>query len=288
MMPQPDTFSSAATIASLLREASVRLPGADARREVERLLEHVLEVERAWLFTHPEHQVAADALVRFARLLDRRIAGEPLAYLVGQVGFWTLDLHVTPATLVPRPETELLVEVALAHLPPDTALRVVDLGTGSGAIALALARERPKATLVATDASPDALAVASANAVRNALTQVVFRQGSWFDPLRGERFHLIVSNPPYVADGDPHLQQGDLRHEPALALSCGSDGLNAIRHIVRHAPEYLEPDGWLVMEHGLTQGAAVRDLLRDAGFVDVSTRHDLEARERVTLGRKSS
>lgn len=288
MMPQPEPFSPDSTIASLIREASAQLPGADARREVELLLEHVLEVERAWLFTHPEQRIAADALARFGLLLGRRIAGEPLAYLVGHVGFWTLDLLVTPATLVPRPETELLVEVALEYLPPNTALRVADLGTGSGAIALALASERPHAAVLATDASVDALAVASANALRNGLSHVVFREGSWFEPLRGERFHLIVSNPPYVAEGDPHLEQGDLRHEPGLALSCGSDGLNAIRHIARHAPEYLEPDGWLVMEHGLTQGAAVRDLLRDAGFVDVSTRHDLEARERVTLGRKSS
>ena len=288
MMPQPKPFSLNSTIASLIREGSAQLSGRDARREIELLLEHVLEVDRAWLFSYPEHPVVSEALERFTALLARRIAGEPIAYLLGHVGFWTLDLQVTAATLVPRPETELLVEVALEYLPLTTALRVVDLGTGSGAIALALASERPGAVVTATDASADALAVASGNARRNALTNVFFREGSWFEPLRGERFHLIASNPPYVAENDPHLGQGDLRYEPALALSCGIDGLSAIRHIARHAPLHLEVGGWLLMEHGFDQGEAVRGVMREAGFEDVATRHDLEGRDRVTLGKRSS
>ena len=288
MMPQPEPFSLDSTIASLIREASAQLFGPDARRASALWIEHVLEVDRAWLFSHPEHPVGSEGLERFSALLARRIAGEPIAYLVGHVGFWTLDLQVTAATLVPRTETELLVEVALEYLPPTSALRIADLGTGSGAIALALASERPDAVVTATDASADALAVASGNARRNGFANVVFREGSWFEPLRGQRFHLIASNPPYVADNDPHLEQGDLRYEPALALSCGIDGLNAIRHIAQHAPLYLEAGGWLLMEHGFDQGEAVRSLMRAAGFEDVSSRHDLEGRDRVTLGHRPS
>lgn len=271
-------------IAELLREAVAGQP-AEARFDAETLLGHVLGRDRAWLFAHASDPVEPAAAERFAGLWGRRGAGEPVAYLTGRRGFWTLDLAVTPATLVPRPETELLVELALARLPMDAPARVADLGTGSGAIALAIASERPRARVVATDASADALAVAGINAVENGLAHVGFRHGSWFAPLAGEVFDLIASNPPYIAEGDPHLVEGSLPHEPAAALSSGRDGLDAIREIVANAPAHLSAGGWLLLEHGLGQGAVVRELLLAAGFVDIATESDLEGRDRVTSGR---
>ena len=208
-----------------------------------------------------------------------------MAYLTGAQGFWTLDLAVTPATLIPRPETELLVELALARIPRDAATRIADLGTGSGAIALAIAKERPRAAVVATDASGAALDVARANANRNGIANVEFRHGDWLAPLEGEMFDLVASNPPYIAVGDPHLDAGDLRFEPPAALSSGTDGLDAIRRIVGDTPTHLHGDGWLLLEHGWDQGDAVRELLSAAGFVDVATERDLEGRDRVSLGR---
>ena len=228
----------------------------------------------------------AEAVEHFSQLLARRQAGEPVAYMTGTQGFWTLDLEVSTATLIPRPETELLVELALARIPVDAASRMADLGTGSGAIALAIARERPRATVVATDASEAALAVARGNALRNRIGNIEFRHGDWFAPLAGESFDLIASNPPYIAEGDPHLDEGDLRFEPPSALSSGADGLDAIRRIVRDAPAHLHADGWLLLEHGWEQGAAVCALLVEAGFAAVETARDLEGRDRVTFGRR--
>ena len=268
-----------------LRAAAARLPGPDARHEAEQLLLHVLGRDRAWLFAHGDDPLPASGAATLDAWLARRASGEPLAYLLGRRGFWTLDLQVSPATLIPRPETERLVELALERLPDDRPLRVADLGTGSGAIALALASERPLAQVVATDLSGDALQVAQANAETNRIANVAFRQGSWLAPLAGQRFDLIASNPPYIADGDPHLMQGDLRYEPPAALSSGADGLDAIREIVAKAPAYLLPGGWLLLEHGWDQGEAIRALLLAAGFVDVATETDLEQRDRVTLGR---
>ena len=270
------------TAARLLARARDLIDPADAAL----LLAHALGKPRSWLFAHADDVLGEADLARFDGLLARRVAGEPVAYLTGARGFWTLDLAVTPATLIPRPETELLVELALARLPVDAPLRVADLGTGSGAIALSLAKERPRARVVATDASPEALEVARGNTVRNGIGNVAFRLGSWLQPLDGECFALIASNPPYIADGDPHLSQGDLRFEPAMALSCGPDGLDAIRIIVRDAPACLHSGGWLLLEHGWDQGEAVRALLVEAGFVDVGTERDLEGRDRVTLGRR--
>lgn len=284
-MPQTDAFPLPATLASLVRHAAACLPGEEARREAEMLLEHVLGRDRAWLFAHADDVPDAEAVARFSGLLARRAQGEPLAYLIGHAGFWTLDLLVSPATLIPRPETELLVETALERLPADAPLHIADLGTGSGAIALALASERLRAQVMATDASTAALEVARQNAARNRLANVAFREGDWFTPLRGERFHLIASNPPYIADADPHLSCGDLRFEPPTALSSGSDGLDAIRHLTAHAPHHLLPGGWLLLEHGYDQGEAVRELLCAAGFTDVETRQDLEQRDRISLGR---
>ena len=272
-------------VAELLREAAARLPGEDARHEAEQLLLHVLGVERAWLFAHATDAVDQDARQRFELLVTRRAEGHPLAYLVGRRGFWTLDLQVNTATLIPRPETELLVEQALARLPDDDMVRVADMGTGSGAVALSIASERPLATVMATDVLGPALAVAVKNAQAHGLENVWFRRGHWFVALGADRFDMIVSNPPYIAAGDPHLAQGDLRFEPPPALASGADGLDAIREIVAGAPEHLVPGGWLLLEHGWDQGETIRALLEQAGFVDAQTVQDLEQRDRVTLGR---
>ena len=269
------------TVAILLRQVGSRIDPADASH----LLLHVLERSPAWLLAHGDAVVPPAEAARFAGLVERRAAGEPVAYLTGTRGFWTLDLAVTLATLVPRPETELLVELALARIPADAEARIADLGTGSGAIALAIAKERPRARIVATDASAEALEVARMNAQRNDIGNAEFRHGDWFVPLHGEIFDLIASNPPYIALGDPHLDEGDLRFEPPSALSSGADGLDAIRIIVRDAPAHLREGGWLLLEHGWEQGEAVRALLHDAGFVDIATERDLEQRDRVTLGR---
>lgn len=266
---------------ALLRDAGMRIGPVDAQW----LLVHALGQSRTWLYAHGD-DIADPALIqRFEALVVRRAAGEPVAYLTGRRGFWTFDLAVTPSTLIPRPETELLVELALARLPDGRMLRIADLGTGSGAIALALAHERLLARVDATDASDAALAVARGNAEALGIDNVQFHCGDWLAPLSGERFDLIASNPPYIASDDPHLGEGDLRHEPATALASGIDGLDAIRVIVRGAPLQLVAGGWLLLEHGLEQGAAVRDLLHDAGMVDVASERDLEGRDRVTLGR---
>lgn len=267
-------------VADLLRAA-----GDVAPADAEILLAHVLGRSRTWLYAHADAETCANARQRFEELLARRRAGEPIAYLTGSRGFWRFDLRVTADTLVPRPETERLVELALERLPEDRMLRIADMGTGSGAIALALALERPRALVVATDASEGALAVASDNARALGLGNVAFRRGSWFAPLSGERFDLVASNPPYIALGDPHLDEGDLRFEPPAALSSGADGLDAIREIAAGAPSHLVPGGWLLVEHGWEQGGAVRALFEAAGLADVATHLDLEQRDRVTLGR---
>jgi release factor glutamine methyltransferase len=266
-------------VATLLRGAAARVDPVDAAL----LVAHALGRTRSWLYAHGDDPVDEAAREACERLVARRAAGEPVAYITGHRGFWRFDLRVTPDTLVPRPETELLVELALERLPEGKPLRIADLGTGSGAIALALAHERPAARVVAVDASAAALEVARGNARALGIGNVEFREGDWLQPLAGETFDLIASNPPYIAVGDPHLD--DLRHEPALALSSGADGLDAIRTIVRDAPPRLVAGGWLLLEHGLDQGAAVRALLSAAGYADVSTARDLEQRDRVTLGR---
>lgn len=274
--------SQAPTPKTLLGEANGRLPRGDA----EPLLLHALQQDRAWLFAHGDDPVDPAKAEAYRALLGRRLAGEPVAYLTGHRGFWTLDLETTPETLIPRPETELLVELALERLPVDEPVRVADLGTGTGAIALAIASERPLAAVVATDVAKATLAVAVRNAQANGVGNVWFRRGDWCQALGRDRFDLVASNPPYIAEGDRHLSEGDLRHEPARALSSGADGLDAIRTIVATAPDHLVPGGWLLLEHGYDQGAAVRALLEQAGFVEVATAQDLEQRDRVSLGRR--
>jgi release factor glutamine methyltransferase len=255
------------------------------RIDAEWLLLHVLGEPRSWLIAHADDALDATSAAAFAALVERRAAGEPVAYLTGQRGFWSLQLEVTPDTLIPRPETELLVELALARVPAGGVCQVADLGTGSGAIALAIAHERPRAQVVATDASEAALVVAQRNAQRLGIANIAFLPGDWLVPLAGQRFAVIVSNPPYIEAADPHLEQGDLRFEPAAALASGADGLDAIRRIVVDARDHLESGGWLLLEHGWKQGAAVRGLLQAAGYGEVFTAPDLERRDRVTGGR---
>lgn len=271
-----------ARIDATLQAARSRFEPGDA----DLLLAHVLGRPRGWLYAHGDNELDPDAALRFDVLLQRRSQGEPVAYLTGTRGFWRFDLQVSTATLIPRPETEVLVEQALQRMPGDRPLRLADLGTGSGAIALALAHERPLAQVVATDVSADALAVAAANAHALNLGNIAFRHGDWCAPLGGETFDLIASNPPYIADSDVHLGEGDLRFEPRCALAAGVDGLDAILRIVRAAPAHLRPGGWLLLEHGWEQGAGVRALLANAGLGEVDTVTDLEARDRVTLGRR--
>ncbi len=275
---------------SLLRAAREMLATDSAALEAEVLLGEVLQRPRSWLYAHDRDTVTPGRQQRFFDLLRRRAEGEPLAYLLGQREFWSLTLQVSPDTLIPRPDTERLVELALQHMPPEhmppeRPLQVVDLGTGSGAIALALAHERPQAHVLAVDRSLAALQIAQVNAQHLGLQRVGFVQSDWSEALGDASCDLIVSNPPYLRLEDPHLQQGDLRYEPSVALLAGADGLDAIRHIVSTAPACLHPGGWLLLEHGFEQGAAVRQLLHDRGLSEVTTELDIEHRERVSLGR---
>lgn len=251
--------------------------------DAELLVAHVLGVGRSALAAHPERALNRGQQEMLGRLTLRRLAGEPLAYLTGRREFWSLDLQVTADVLVPRPETELAVELALAALAGAPRPAVLDLGTGSGAIALAVARERPDAAVTATDESAAALAVAAGNAARLGIGNVRFRCGAWFAPVAGERFDLVVSNPPYLGAGDPALAA--LAHEPRAALVAGPTGLEALDRIAAEAPAALRPGGALVLEHGADQGAAVRALMARAGFTGVVTRRDLAGRERATQGR---
>lgn len=260
---------------------ALSLDVAESKLEVRVLLGHALGVNRAWLIAHERDPLSAAPLEKYEVLLTRRLKGEPVAYLLGEKEFFGRVFRVTPDVLVPRPETELLVELALERLPPFG--RALDLGTGSGCIAVTLALERPGCGILAVDQSPAALAVAMQNAVHLG-AKLGFYEGSWYRALpdAAEKFDLIVSNPPYVAEGDPHLAA--LTHEPAEALASGTDGLDDIRFIVRQAPAWLKPGGWLLFEHGWDQGGACRALVEAAGFAAVETRADLAGIGRVTLG----
>lgn len=273
------------TIDEALRQARARLEGASASPslDAELLLAEVLGLSRGALRARDHEPCAPAGLQRFLALVERRAGGEPLAYLTGRRGFRDLELEVTPDVLVPRPETELLVELALERMTGRAAPGVLDLGTGSGAIALAIAAERRDADVVAVDASAAALAVARRNAVRANIGNVRFVAGHWLEPVAGE-FDVIVSNPPYVAAGDPHLPA--LVHEPRSALVPGATGLEAIEEIVREAPSHLVAGGWLIVEHGADQGRAVRELCRQAGLDEVATFRDLAGLERATCGRR--
>ena len=248
------------------------------------LLAHALQRDRAWLAAHNDDALTREQAEKFFELAKRRREGEPVAYLTGVREFWGLPLVVTRDVLIPRPETETLVEQALVRLPRENAPGVLDLGTGSGAVALALASERPHAHIVATDVSPAALAVARANAQRLALTNVEFVESDWYAQLPALTFAMIVSNPPYVFAGDSHLTEGDLRFEPAVALTSG-DGLSSLRAIIGGAPARLIQGGSVLVEHGFDQADAVRTLLREAGFIDLVAARDLAGHWRVAGGR---
>lgn len=262
--------------------------GESPRADADVLLCHLLDCRRSYLMTWPERELDAAQQATLQRWLARRLNGEPIAHLVGEREFWSLPLKVSPATLIPRPDTEVLVEQALTRIPQGPCA-VLDLGTGTGAIALALKSERPEVDVWAVDRMADAAALARENSAALGLP-IEVRDGSWFEPL-GEpdrdntpRFAVIVSNPPYIDGADPHLEQGDVRFEPRSALVADDAGLADIRHIVAHAPAYLLPDGWLLLEHGWDQGEAVRQLLRDGGYREVATVRDYGDNDRVTLG----
>ncbi|HEX7813022.1 MAG TPA: peptide chain release factor N(5)-glutamine methyltransferase [Burkholderiales bacterium] len=276
------------TIGKLLddgvRALSVRAGVEEARREVQVLLGHSLGVSRAWLTAHRDDSADAGIATRFRMLLKQRTVGQPVAYLTGRREFYGREFRVTPDVLIPRPDTETLVDAALGKLPKDAQRSVLDLGTGSGCIGVTLALERPAARVAAVEMSPSALRIAQENADTLG-ARIEFLQGTWLTPLTGRFFDLIVANPPYIAAGDPHLQRGDLRFEPAMALAAGEDGLVEIRRIVGDAPGYLNPGGWLLFEHGFDQADACRDLLRDTGFGDLTSLADLAGIPRVAGGR---
>ena len=274
------------TLSALLTEAAARLKDASdsPRLDAELLLAHAIGRERSYLHAHPESRPDPPEMQEFERLVTARGRGEPIAYLTSKREFWSLPLTVTPSTLIPRPETELLVELALERIPMGADFEILDLGTGSGALALALAKERPHSHVTATDQSPDALRVAISNAVRLGLNNVEFLEGDWFAPCGERRFQIIASNPPYVRDDDPHLTAGDVRFEPRTALAGGTDGLRDLRHIIGTSPAHLEMGGVLLLEHGQDQGEAVRTLLQAVGLTRIRTWHDMSGHERVSGG----
>lgn len=275
------------TVSEALRQAAVELAAASPtpRLDAEVLLMHVCGFARSGLMTRRGHTLSAQQQELLGQLLARRLRGEPIAYLTGRREFWSMTLEVTPATLIPRPETELLVEKALARIPPEAAWTVADVGTGGGAVALAIAHERPRCRVLAGDASAAALEVARRNAALHAIANVRFLHGDWLEPFADARLDLIVGNPPYVRADDPHLLEGDVRFEPRRALVGGLDGLDAIRAIARQARAYLKPGGWLLFEHGFDQAAAVADILRAAGYREIACHKDLAGRDRVTACR---
>ncbi len=272
-------------ISELLEAVTARLAGVSEspRLDAEILLGRAIDMPRSYLFAHPEDVPDDAAIERFEGTVSRRMAGEPMAYIMGIREFWSMELMVTPATLVPRPETEILVDRALGHIPRRAEYRVLDLGTGSGAIALAIARERPICNVVAVDLSQDALAVAVQNARHLDLGNVEFRHGDWTDPVRSETFDLVVSNPPYVADEDPAL--GALRHEPASALAAGADGLDAIRVLAERCLDVTASGAPLLLEHGADQEALVRGILAAHEWVDIECHKDYAGLPRVTAAR---
>ena len=264
--------------------ASSSASSGEALIEARLLLQQALGVNHAWLVAHMDDELTDAQSESFQQLLSRRLAGEPVAYILGMREFYGLPLKTTPATLIPRPDTETLVEAALAKLPQDKALKVLDLGTGTGAVALAIAQNRPNAQVTAVDFSEEALSVAQENAQNLGLARVRLMQSDWFSGLQGENFDVIVSNPPYIAENDAHLKQGDLRFEPITALASGEDGLDDIRRIIQEAPNYLNPNGWLMLEHGYDQAEKVAELLNQHGFSQINHAPDLAGIQRVTFG----
>lgn len=278
------------TIAQTLSLGHARLhqtPGltpSEAYLEATILLGQALGKTRTYLIAHGPDPMPPPAMAQYEALLERRLAGEPIAYILGEREFYGLPLRVTPDVLIPRPDTELLVELALSRIPPDSPADILDLGTGSGAVALAIASQRTRSMVTAVDRSPAALAVARGNAQRLELGNTRFLLGEWFAPIGVKKFDIIVGNPPYIAADDPHLRHGDLRFEPPEALASGPDGLDDIRAIIAGASAHLNPGGWLLLEHGYDQDAACRALLTAHGFSRVASHPDLAGIQRVTAG----
>lgn len=276
------------TVSAVLQRSAELQPASDsALLDTELLLCHCLNVDRTWLKTWPDHQLQDAQIAEFDQLFSRRLRGEPVAFIVGSQGFWTLDLCVSPHTLIPRPETELIVEQALQLALP-AASQVLDLGTGTGAIALALATERPEWQIIGVDVQPQAVELAEHNRRLHRLHNVSILQSDWFSALASAqpstKFDLIVSNPPYIEAEDSHLLAGDVRFEPASALVAGVDGLDDLRLIIGQSSGFLQQAGWLLVEHGYNQGALVRDLFVAAGFQSVNTYADYNQLDRITLG----
>jgi len=281
VVSEREDLSAPVTIGNLLQSANGMIDRTDARW----LLQSVLNSNVAFLIAHAGQSLDADQVARFQQLLARRMAGEPVAYLTGERGFYDLIFEVTPDVLIPRPETELLVELALSKISPVRQCRILDLGTGSGAIAVTLAKHRPDSRVTAVDLSPGALAVAKRNAKKHDARNINFIEANWFSGFSGEKFDVIVANPPYIAEGDSHLQEGDLRFEPLGALVAQNNGLSCITSIIAQASGYLEPSGWLMLEHGYDQADACRELLETAGFTHLFTQPDFAGVDRVTGGR---
>jgi len=276
------------TIAQALTKTQQQLANSDtARLDAELLLAHVIGRDRVYLFTWPERELASVQETCLAQLAGRRIQGEPIAYIVGKKEFWSLTLDVNSTTLIPRPETELLVELALQKLPAD-GCKIIDLGTGTGAIALALAKERPQWQVIASDETAQIVELAKANACALGLEKITFVVSDWFDNLVEKDFDLVISNPPYVDADDVHLSQGDVRFEPKSALVAAKQGLFDIETIIANAKGYLKPQGWLMLEHGYNQGESVRNIFADNSYVHIETCCDLAGHERVTIGRYMS
>ncbi|WP_298612565.1 peptide chain release factor N(5)-glutamine methyltransferase [uncultured Thiothrix sp.] len=271
-----------------LQQAAQELSASSdtARLDAELLLCKVLAKNRSYLFTWPEKELHSEQQIQLHNLVAQRLQGIPVAYLLGYREFWGMELEVSAATLIPRPDTELLVQLALDHLTSYTAPKILDLGTGTGAIALALAKERSDAQIMAVDKSAEALVVAERNQLKLGLSNVSLMRSDWFSALdKTTYFDLIVSNPPYIAASDPHLAQGDLRFEPLSALSSGRDGLRDITYLIQAAPKYLKDQGWLLLEHGYDQGLAVTQLLKNTGYTQVACYQDLSGNDRVSVGR---
>jgi release factor glutamine methyltransferase len=292
-------ISTLLTVSALLKKSAELSTVSDTPRlDVEVLLSHILDKDRSFLYTWPEQQLNEQQQQCFDDYFQRRSEGEPVAHIIGQREFWSLPFKVTPATLIPRPETELLVELALG-LPvgdgvEDDGAEVIDLGTGTGAIALALASEKNHWQITAVDAVPAAVQLAEENRqqlkslLNKGFANVQVFQSDWFAELKGQLFDVIVSNPPYICEGDQHLKQGDVRFEPLSALVADEQGLSDLQAIINGAQIHLKPNGWLLLEHGFDQGAAVQEMMRNAGYESVATHTDLAGKDRVSLCCKSS
>lgn len=272
------------TLSQTLAWLAQQLPPEEAKLEAELLLQRAIGVNRTYLRSHPETELSAAQHAQLTAWLTRRLTGEPLAYILGDTAFYGLTLSVSPDVLIPRQDTELLVDAALDLIPESTHTRVLDMGTGSGAIAIAIASQRPKALVSALDSSSAALTVAKDNACAHKLPAIRFYLSDWFSGLPTQQFDIIVSNPPYIENDDVHLSQNSLPFEPAQALTSGKDGLDAIRHLCQQAPNWLADNGWLLIEHGYNQGAAVRALFTQACFNQVATHCDYGNNDRITLG----